>query len=29
MSNENFILLGFTKYPSFSEVQKNCKVVNV
>ena len=29
MSSKNYILLDFTKYLSFSKVQKNCKVVNV
>ena len=29
MSSENLVLLDFTKYLGFSEVQKNGKVVNV
>ena len=29
MSSEKYILLDFTKYTSFLEVQKNCKIVNV
>ena len=29
MSSEKYNLLDFTKYLSFSEVQKNSKVVNV
>ena len=29
MSSESYILLDFTKYLSFSAVQKNCKIVNV
>ena len=29
MSSEKYILLDFTKYLSFTEVQKNCKVVDI
>ena len=29
MGSEKYVLLDFAKYPSFSEVQKNSKVVNV
>ena len=29
MGSEKYILLDFAKHPSFSEVQKNSKVVNV